>query len=425
MKILKRICYVIFCMLMMVSCSDSKGSDVKESRIYVAQILQNISINQSANGIVPLPEQVPPVIRNIFNRYTRISAPNGKAIHLLAQAGWSDDQILKARNVLQHILTDFPGSACGDNKAKVANAMANSNAAMVLFNNVEALEKAFDTTPLESVDLGMQDLRANECPADGSDDYMNHITRDASFEEIWHLVHDYGIKKTLPEMIAAMRKANDAAVNKGWRAWPEDEPEEHPNEYVGALLDNYYDLWTIRPKKYEGRDISVKDVPEGTSHFGRYFATGRKKMKETDPEGFALIETFFHPYLTYTAKLPVNFSGTFSLTFDKDNVYTYKSRYLKNVTLRGIDNVNLIGNELDNELTGNKGDNQLTGAGGSDVLDGGEGEDTAVYPGNYNEYEISKEAGRITIKDKRENRCGCDTLLNIEFLQFRDKRIKL
>lgn len=425
MKIPKCICSVIFCMLMTASCSGSKDAGVKESRIYVAQILQNLSIDQSLYGIVPLPEQVPPVIKKIFNRYTRVQAPNGKAIHFLAQAGWSDDQILKARNVLQHILTAFPGSVYGNNKEKVADAMANSNAAVVLFDNVEALETAFDTTPLESVDLSMQDLRANECPADGSSDYMNHITRDASFEEIWHLVHDYGIKKTLPALIAAMRKANDSAVGKGWRAWPEDEPQEHPNEYVGALLDNYYDLWTVRPKKYEGRDISVKDVPPGTSHFGRYFANSRKKMKETDPEGFALIESFFHPYLTYTAELPANFSGTFSLTFDKDLVYTYKSRYLRNVTLRGNDNADLIGNELDNVLTGNKGDNRLTGAGGSDVLDGGEGEDAAVYSGNYNEYEIVKEAGRISIKDKLENRDGSDTLINIEFLRFRDKRIKV
>jgi hypothetical protein len=425
MKTLKNICYVIFCVLTLTACSGSKDAKTKESRIYVAHILDNISIDKSTNGIVPLPEQTLPVLRNTFDRYTRISAPNGKPVHFLAQAAWSDDQILKARNTLRFILTDFPGSVYGDNKAKVADAMANSNAAMVLFNDVAALEKAFDNTPLENVDLSMQDLRANECPADGSDDYLNHITRDASFEEIWHLVHDYGIKQTLPEMIAEMRRANKTAIGRGWQAWPEDEPVEHPNEYVGALLDNYFDLWTIRPKKYEGRDISAKDVPEGTSHFGRYFAGSRKKMSKMDPEGFALIEKFFHPSLTYTAKLPEDFKGTFSLTFDKNLVYTYKSRHLKNVTLRGNHNADLVGNESDNKLTGNKGANRLTGAAGSDVLAGGEGEDTAIFSGDYNEYEISKDSGKIRIKDKLKNRDGCDILINIEFLRFRDKLIKL
>ena len=41
---------------------------------------------------------------------------------------------------------------------------------------------------------------------------MAHVTRDAAYEEIWHLIHDYGIKPMLPEMIAEMRTANDEAA---------------------------------------------------------------------------------------------------------------------------------------------------------------------------------------------------------------------
>jgi hypothetical protein len=397
--------------IFLVFCSAGKETD---PTLKVSRILQNIDISQSPHGVVQLPEQVPPVIRNVFNRYTRVMAPNGKPIHLLAQSGWTEDQVLKA-----------PGSVYGNNKAAVANAMADRNATMVLFNTPEELEKVFSTTPLEKVDLSMQDLRANECPAEGDEDYMNHITRDAAFEEIWHLVHDYGVKATLPDMLAEMRKANDAAAKKGWRAWPEDEPQEHPNEYVGVLIDNYLDLWTVRPKKYEGRDIGPKDVPEGTSHFGRYFANSREKLKKLDPSGYALVEKFFQPYLTYNAKLPENFTGTFSLTFDKDKVYTYKSQHLKDVTLRGNNPAHLVGNALDNKLTGNSRDNQLTGGAGSDVLDGGNGKDTAIFSGNYNEYTIAKENGKITVTDKKANRDGIDALINIEWLQFRDQRVEV
>ena len=109
----------------------SVNADKSEEQIKVARILANLSIDQSANGIILLPEQVPPIIRNVFNRYTRITAPNGKPIHLLAQAGWIGDQILKARNVLQHLLMDHPGSVYGSNKTAVANAMADNNAAKV------------------------------------------------------------------------------------------------------------------------------------------------------------------------------------------------------------------------------------------------------------------------------------------------------
>lgn len=419
---IKKLLFLALVFIFLVFCSAEKGPD---PGLKVSRILQNIDISKSPHGVVQLPEQVPPVIRNVFNRYTRVMAPNGKPIHLLAQPRWTDDQVLKARNVLQHLLTDYPGSVYGNNKTAVANSMADKNATMVLFNTPEELEKVFNTTPLEKVDLSMQDLRANECPADGDEDYMNHITRDAAFEEIWHLVHDYGIKPTLPEMLAEMRKANDAAAKKGWRAWPEDEPREHPNEYVGVLIDNYLDLWTVRPKKYEGRDIGPKDVPEGTSHFGRYFANSREKLKKLDPSGYTLVEKFFQPYLTYNAKLPENFTGIFFLTFDKDKVYTYKSQHLKDVTLRGNNPAHLVGNALDNKLTGNNGDNQLTGGAGSDVLDGGHGKDTAIFSGNYNEYTIIKENGKITVTDKKANRDGIDVLINIEWLQFQDRRVEV
>ena len=248
---------------------------------------------------------------------------------------------------------------------------------------------------------------------------------DAAFEEIWHLVHDYGIKPTLPDMVAEMRRANDEAEDKGWKGWPEDEPQEHPNEYVGVLIDNYLDLWTVRPKKYEGRDLTPEDVPDGTSHFGRYFANSRAKLKELDPNGYQLVEKFFHPYLTYTPELPEEFEGTFSLSFDPSQAYTYKSRHLVNVTLTGRGNANITGNAYDNVLTGNDGDNVLTGAGGRDRLDGGDGNDTAVFAGVYADYTISEKDAHIEVTDNEVRRDGTDILIHIEVLQFQDQTIEL
>ena len=140
MKILKKILILIFIGISLPSTLNlqaesnyqvSVNADKNEEQIKVARILANLSIDESANGIILLSEQVPPIIRNVFNRYTRITAPSGKPIHLLAQSGWSEDQILKARNVLQHLLMDHPGSVYGSNKTAVANAMADKNAAKV------------------------------------------------------------------------------------------------------------------------------------------------------------------------------------------------------------------------------------------------------------------------------------------------------
>jgi hypothetical protein len=387
--------------------------------------LPDIDISGSSNGIVELPEDVPAIFRDVFTKYTKILAPNGKPIHILVQAGWTDDQIKKGRNVLQFILTDYPGSEYGNDKSVIANAMADRKATMVFFNTEPDLHEAMQGPLGRGTDLSMQDLRGNENPPEGTEDYMNHITRDASFEEIWHLVHDNGIKITQPEMLAEMQRANDKAAEKGWRAWPEDEPQEHPNEYVGVLIDNYYDLWTLRPQKYEGREIKPEDVPEGQSHFGRYFAGSRERMKELDPAGYALIQKFFPPYLTYTPELPEYFEGTFSLTFDESLVYTYKSQHLAHVTLTGNNNASLIGNDFDNTLTGNSGNNAFEGKGGNDTIDGGAGTDTAVFSGSYTEYKITENADAITVEDNQPQRNGSDTLRNMEVLRFVDKEIKL
>jgi hypothetical protein len=397
-----------------VSCQNRGGSE--------ESTFPDINISTFApNGIVPLPENVPVVFRDVFSKYTHVLAPNEKPVRILAQAGWTDVQIKKARNVLQHLLTDFPGSVYGSDKTAVANAMADRNATMVLFNTEEDLDEALQGPLGEVTTLSMQDLRANECPAEGTEDYLNHVTRDAAFEEIWHLVHDYGIKPTLPEMLAEMLSANDVAAEMGWRAWPEDEPQEHPNEYVGVLLDNYYDLWTVRPKKYEGRDITSEDVPDGTSHFGRYFAGSRAKMKELDPAGYELVGKFFHPYLTYTPELPETFEGTFSIAFEESLAYTYKSQHLVNVTLTGRNDANIIGNAYDNTLTGNAGSNVIEGGPGDDRIDGGDRSDKAVFSGVFSDYTITTEGEHTVVSDSRVDRDGTDTLLRIELLRFQDR----
>ncbi|MCX6348363.1 MAG: hypothetical protein NTV79_02520, partial [Candidatus Aureabacteria bacterium] len=160
--------------------------------------LPEIDIAGSPNGIVPFPGTVPAVFTDVFVKYTNVMAPNGKLIHLLAQGDWTDDKIVKVRNILEHMLTDFPGSAYGSDKTKVADAMSDRKAAMILFDNSQASRKAMSGPLGRVTDLYMQSMWANETAAEGSDDYMKHVTRDAAYEEIWHLVHESGVTPTLP-----------------------------------------------------------------------------------------------------------------------------------------------------------------------------------------------------------------------------------
>ena len=380
--------------------------------------LDKLDVHQSSRNILKIPQSVHPEIRKTFDRYTRVVAPNGKPIHILAQAGWPDDGIVRARNILGHFLTDVPGSKFGADKSNVANAMADRRATLTLFLTETDMERAFHGG-VGRLNLAIQDLRANECPIEGTKDYMLHQTRDAAYEEILHLVLDYGIRPALPHYDALLQEANLAAAKK--LIWePEDEAEFHRNEYFAVTYDNFLDLWKVKPKLYEGLPLQEKDLPTGTSHFGQYRANSRRSLKAVDPRGFELLHHFLPDHLTYEPTLPKDFTGTFSILLDPQVAYTVKSQHLRSVRLSGVRDANLIGNEHANELRGNAGINRLTGGGGNDFLDGMAGLDTAIFRGKISDYKIATRNGMTIVTDTQVNRDGKDRLKNVEFVEFAD-----
>ncbi len=383
--------------------------------------LPDIDISGSPNGIVLLPENTPSIFTDVFVKYTKIIAPNGKPIHFLIQDAWSDDKILKARNIMEHFLADYPYSKYGNSKAAVANAMSDRKSTMTLFNSSSA---ARDGSFLRSAtDLATQSLWENETTAEGSGDYMNQITRDAAYEEVLHIVQRRGIMNAMPkyqEKIAAAHAAYAAAGK-----YTPDASHNVPNEYFAQQHDVYLDLWVVQPKKWEGRDLQPGEMVEGTAHGRQNVANTRARLLEADPTAYDLVSNFFHPYLTYTPLLPIDFTGTFSIELDPRLIYTYKSQHLKSVTLRGSIDANLTGNTYDNVLTGNTGNNMLKGGKGDDQLFGGAGNDTAIFSGTDEDYTITINDGHISVCDKRVNQDGSDNLINIEFLQFSNKNVKL
>ncbi len=411
-------------LLYTLSCTEKYEDVTLQTTRISGNILPDIDISGSPNGIVPFPENTPSLFTNVFSKYTKIIAPNGKPIHFIAQDTWSEDKILKARNIMEFILTDFPGSEYGNDKSIVANAMSDNKATMTLFNTSGSAQEAREGPIGDGTDLFMQSLWENETTAEGSDDYMNHITRDAAYEEVLHLVHGSGIIPALPQYNEEIMEAKDAAVVRGWGP-PNDDPPGWHFEYIAQQLDVYLDLWNIQPKVWEGRKIEPGQMPEGTAHWGQNPSNTRARLQELDPVGYELVEKFFHPYITYTPLLPVDFEGTFSIRFDESLVYTHKSQHLRNATLRGSKNANLTGNEYNNILTGNDGNNILNGGGGDDKLDGRSGDDTAVYSGSFSEYSIDDHNQYVRVTDHILNRDRNDTLQNIEYLQFADRRVNI
>ncbi|WP_237524054.1 hypothetical protein [Shewanella sp. KX20019] len=342
-----------------------------------------------------------------FNRYTQIKAPNGKPIHIIAQDLISDNQIVRSRAILTHYLTNLPGSEYGSDKSVVANRMADNGAILILLNGSDDGSNA-------ATELGGQPLYQNEIQVEGGTWYINQSYeehRDASFEEILHMMHDYGIGVdqnsefigALPGYQAEIRAAQITALNdKLWGGdanWITELTAENSltQEYLASVIDAYYGLW------------GAWTGSETHSMWGGYTAKTRAEISSEDPLGAELMHNkFFHSYLTYNARIDASFMGDFSLKFNRDIGYTHHSQYLKDVTLTGNLDSNVVVNQLDNNITGNSGNNGVK------------------FSGSSSQYSIEKQDnGATIITDMVSHRDGINTLNGIEKALFSDSSTAL
>jgi len=387
--------------------------DVPEEIDINYEVLDNIDISTSPYGVVPLPEELGKTLNGLFSKYTKHMAPNGKPIHIFAQSGVSDLQVVRAREILKYHLTDAPGTQYGHDKAAIANRMADVRATL-MYTDTEI--KSFAMRPiLRDSELRLQDLYATESPVEGCYEYIHNkarpgrrFTRDASYEEIMHLVHDKGLEDILPEYHQEIVEAEKAAVKADIYHYG----RLAPHEYIITGFDVYFGLWDHDPRG------------DGKSFGDEYDFHTREEMKAGDPALYDLVEKFWPKYLTYNAYIDPSFEGTFSIVRDENTEYTFKSQHLVNIILTGKNNSNILGNDQDNKLTGNDGNNMITGGKGNDIIRGGLGADTAEFSGNYSEYEITKTDNKTIVADTISSRDGKDEMTDIEILKFKDKQLK-
>jgi len=356
-------------------------------------------------GITTVPASLGAGYTSAYTSYTSVSTPNGGSIHIVAQNLITNEQIVRCRGILEHYLKNYPGSTYGADKSAVANKMAANNAVLLLMNGQD------DGTNDPTVDG--QNLYQNEIQVEGHAWYtnQNYEHRDAAYEEILHFVHDYGIgvdgantnPGALPAFQTEIRAAQqNALTNNLWgigaASWIAELTTENSlsQEYLAAVIDVYYGLW--------GADTD--SATHGMS--GLYVAKTRAEITTEDAMGQGLLNNkFFHPYITYNARIDSNFTGTFSLKFDAGIKYSNHSRYLKNITLLGANETKVHVNELDNDITGNTGSN------------------TIIFDGNYSEYTVNTASEVTTVTDNTANRNGTNTIRAAEKLQFADQTIDL
>ena len=386
---------IILLSIIFSSCSNDSSIDQPMGKANPELRIENI-----------IPNSLGKEYSNNFNRYTNVVTPNGGKIHIVAQSNLTDEQIVRARSTLEHFLENYPGSKYGSDKSELANKMSENGAIITLLNGQDD-----GNNPVE---VNGQALFENEIQVEGhpwyiNQEYNNH--RDATYEEILHLVHDYGIgidghnsfPGAMPEYQSEIREAQKNALsNNLWgidaERWINELIDENSltQEYLAALIDSYYGLWGA------WTDSNTHGM------WGIYVAKTRDEILKEDSIGAEIMNNkFFHPHLTYNARIDSSFNGNFSLRFDSSKPYTNHSQYLKDITLLGSNDISVSINQLDNNVTGNQGIN------------------TVIFSGNSSEYIINISDNKASVIDKISDRDGINILQNIEKLEFKDQTIEL
>lgn len=369
-----------------------------------------LDLSSSITGIVALPNGIDSLFSNVADRYTHLQAPNGDYIQFLIQDEITEEMAVHARSVLESFLSNIPNSNYGSNKSVVANSIASSNAIMLLLND----EDEYDNPYLENLfDSGIkgQDLLSTEIFTEGVVEYNQSSARNATYEEILHFIHGYGIQPAIPWMQTELVVAMNQAIENDYYNPLSDLPvEDYDEEYLAMGLECYFGLWAHNPNG------------DGYSGDNEYAFNTRQAMELGDPQLYDLIKDFFGESLLYTPFLPDVFEGTFSISYSPEILYTSKSQYLDNVSLSGALAADILGNDKDNRLEGNLATNHFNGGAGDDLIIGHQGIDRSVYVGVRDEYilipSIDILDSSFQIIDLIPNRDGIDTLYGIEELEF-------
>ncbi|NDV24782.1 hypothetical protein [Desulfovibrio sp. JC022] len=350
--------------------------------------------------------ELPDVYSENYHKFIRYKTATGPIL-IVAHERISDEQLLRAYNILDFYLTDVSGIRYGTNKECIAEHMAEQGAVLVMPDGADGDSDISDDA------LEGQPLYELEFPTEGSVSYItnDYGFRDAGFEEIFHLVHDYGIgtRETSgilrrfyqSEITVAMQ--NSLKQNIWGRAgvddWLEELREEGSleQEYIVSVIDSYYGFWGAWNETDGGM-------------WGIYAAKTRDDVKQLDLQGYAVLQKFFPPMISYMARIDPEFSGVFDMQFDPSKPYTHKSQYLLNARLLGHLPSGIVANGHDNILIGNSGSNMIDGRGGQDVVQ---------YPGPAAVYKVYKKNDRVFVTEKSRPE-NADELINIEVLRFTD-----
>lgn len=391
--------YSVFCyltLLLLTSCQEFSIKSFDKGMI----------AEGSERLVVKMPEASPGSLRKYFTKFMTVASPNGGNIYILGTDSVPSHKVFRTASILKSVLTNDTDLEYGY-KNFVMDAMAERRASVYIFENEDQINKAKED--LEKFPTVGVSIDASKIITEGSPEYfsVSRQSSDITFQKCLELIYEYGIIPALPPyQYLCHTNASKIIKEDLFVLRDSDFPEKDYGKFYytylfDAYISNAYGIYDYR------------------------FVT-REEMKVLDPRGYAMISSFFSPFLGYDVVLPPTFSGKFYTTRNitsSEYRYTLQSRFYKNVTLTGNVPSSVYGNEFDNVLTGNDASNILCGGAGDDMIFGGGGVDTALY--KYYEFAFGYrrlDDGSIEVKvtdpQQRTNE-GTDILKGVEFIQFR------
>lgn len=191
---------------------------------------------------------------NTYSKALQYITPNDKAITIFAQNKVTDDMMLKAYNMIAFYLESDGNIYKKADKVKIANKMGDNWAILSMGNGKDK----------GNTNMTGQPLYEMETVVPGSKWYLDndYEHRDASYEEILHMVHDQGIgtkgkagamptlqKRIWEATMNALPKNESDWGNKGlwgWgsRKWLFELKEQNSleQEYLAAANDSFWGL---------------------------------------------------------------------------------------------------------------------------------------------------------------------------------------
>jgi len=146
---------------------------------------------------------------------------------------------------------------------KITQYMKERKAGMTIFKTFEERNTAIAFyMHRRSVGIRTQDLEDEEIIPD----YLRlggprNLRRDASVEEITHMIHRGGIRKAYPGVQERLEAATAVAVERGFYRPQDGLPaDSYADEYLAFGLDIYYGVRSHR--SFEGKPLTPENLPE-------------------------------------------------------------------------------------------------------------------------------------------------------------------